>query len=282
MDGALVSHGLYFYGARFELRNGSVLAVMPNLKVGKVVFDGCSIVDTNSSGTRNIVSVGAYASLTFRECEFPSNGGQFTYTLTGNTLVAESGRLVFDSCMVTSGLSNDILFTSSYGRATAINCHPMDYGAVVSEPFIVATDFDLGASGASGISGYRDANTRTKRVFMKANNTIWPKSNGSGGSANDLTIKLPKKAIIKSIILRKSAGGSSFAPYTLQVTNNDKTVVHATSNTADQLYAHSITFNDYYYDVGDTDNERIIRVSVTAGTTGNANLSGGFGFIEYL
>jgi hypothetical protein len=282
MVGSLISHGIQFYGTRFELRSASVLAVMPNNAVGSATFNQCSIYNTESSGSRDIVSVGTFASLAFNGCEFPSNGAASTYRLVGTNQYGESGRLIFDSCRVSSSLSDAIVFSGAYGRATARGCYPMDYGSVSAEPFITAIDFDLGGAGCYDVSGYKDASANVKRIWVKPANNIWPKSNGAGGSANDLTIKLPKNAIITKIVLRKYAGGSAAATYTLQVTNSDKTVTHGTSNTANQLLAHSLTVNDYYYDVGTTDNERIIRVSVTGATTGTQNLSGGFGFIEYL
>ncbi|HSV48367.1 MAG TPA: hypothetical protein VLJ58_21440 [Ramlibacter sp.] len=282
LSGSLISHGVALYGARIELRSASVLAVMPNGNLGKMTLNACSVYNTVSSGSRDIVSVGSFGVVDFVGCEFPSNGATSTYRLTATGQFGESGRITWESCQVPSGLSDNISFASSYGRASANACHPMDYGAVSAEPFITAIDFDLGATGSYDIAGYRDAGARVKRVWLKAANTIWPKSNGAGGSANDLTVKLPKNAVLKAVVLRKNAGGSSAAGYQLQVTNNDVTTTHATSNNDQQQLAHTITEDNLFVELGSTTNDRTIRVSVTGASTGNQNLSGGFGYIEYI
>lgn len=280
---------LSFNGVRMEIRgNHTNIAITSNTHRIDAKFNDCLVYNDSTSTTdKTVASIGSYSTLVMKGCSFTeSSTGKMLWSVKGTDRVGQAGRIVFDDCVLPTDWSDRCSLTSLHGHISAVGCRGNNVGASLHAKW--AHDFDLhwneataglytgwASSGATLQDGgsLSDTGWRLKIAQIKFPAEYWPRS------ALEPTLKLPKNAIIKSIHLRKPAGGVDSTVTVMTVGNNDKSVTHLTSNSAPFKTAQTGDISDYYYHVGDTANERTLRLYANPDTTGT--VQGGICIVEY-
>ncbi len=281
-----------FDGIRFELRDAHccLVKIPTTAAQNDITFSNCNLEDFGTGTKSNWVAIGAYATVAFDHCdfyEFSATPIRFTISNSGG-LYGQCGAVVFESCGIPVDWSDRCIYSSfAGGTFSARNCHGTNVG-VPAAGWHWAHDFDAKydevtpglytgwavAGNQPGFGSPTDNNFKVKVAQIKLFNEFWPSSGGN------LTLRLPRNAIIKAVHLRKTAGGSTATVATARVSNNNQTTIHLATNSAAANTALTGDLNDYYYNVGTTDNERNLLLSFSSSIA--STVPGGLALIEYI
>ncbi len=279
-----------FTGTRFELRGNytNLLNVIGDNTV-RATFRDAFILDEATAAKSSWLNIGNLSRVDFEgDCEISQQNGYATnVTVRGSADYGEPGTVIFDKTTLPVDFSDQCAITGWVGLISARNIQ----GANTNDPSQTqhrANDFDLlgGISakgqytawshtalpGAGGLSALQP---RLKTAWMKAPAEYFP-----GSSSSEITLKMPKGALVKSIYLRAAAGGFDTTSTKWQVTDNTKAAVHLQTAAAAANTAFAADLEKYFYCLGSAVNDRTLRLSMTAYLASGYN-SGGFVMVEY-
>ncbi len=283
-----------FSGIRFELRGNysNVLNIAGTVQAA-VTFDQCLLELQSKKDKEAFCTIGAYATVFFHRCDFYEyGGGRMSFIATSKYGYGENGTMTFDSCGMSADFSDRCHLNDSFGAIRAMNCNGLDAGVVTGAINHWAYDFDLNGVGsmAGPVSAWPDAgptlasggspangSQRLKSVYLKLPTDYWTIA---AKGVVEQTLKLPRNAIIKNIYLLKPGGGTDGSNLTFAVGNNDKSTLHLKTPAAPNNISLKQSVTDYFYNVGSSENERVLRFFCVAGTP-KATTQGGFILVEY-
>jgi hypothetical protein len=283
-----------FNGGVAECR-GTYGAIMKGTGTGTMaaVFNGFRFLN-DSAADKVVVTLNDKKNLKFNDCVFFNNTpAAHQLFQVGGTGVGNNGGIKFRDCFypeertagttVVKDLSDVCSITTNYGLIEALGTRGGNATTGAGIPGINSQDFSLGASTSLWLLGHTDPAINLKSIACKKS-SLFPEISASvSESARESTVRLPKNAVIKNIYAVKNALGytSAVTDFVMQVTNNNKTTVHAASTSARRDLLHSAIGENLFYSVGTTENERIIRLSCTGTGTDLTDQSAGFWIIEY-
>lgn len=278
-------------GARFETRgNYTNILNMPGTVFGDIEFKNCNFLDENTNTKTAYVSASNYNNAHFEHCQFSELYGEAVnaQVLSTSNLWYENGSIYFDNCALPQDFSDQCTITGSWGQIKARGCYAINStNGVVASGYHEAFDFDshmrqstpgpvtaFNGSGAPYASGSPlSCNMELKTAQIKLDAESWP-----NGTTPELTILLPKNAIIKTISILKPGFTSENTPVTYFVGTSNKGTTFFALPTTPNVGASTI-FSNYFYNCSNLLNSRTIRLWSSGGVT--SNLYGGMALVEY-
>lgn len=292
--GGINDYPFVFSGLRMEFHSQYAnLFLIPTTSQYNLNFDKCLFLYAPGTSATTFGSLGAYATATFRDCTLDEQStGQMQFYCSNNaTVYGENGTMVFDTCGLPFDFS-DRCSTNGSGAVRAINCYGVNAGAVVGQPNHWAFDFDTHWNAASpGLVGTWDNGSggtitsdgspvngmaRLKAAYLKLPIDYYT----TAGGTIEQTLKLPKNAIIKTILFLKPAATSDSTACIWNVGNLNESVAHLTTASTANNVAINQAVTNYFYQVGSATNDRTLRFYASSGTA-NGVVQGGFIIVEY-
>ena len=244
---------------------------------GSIYFDTCAVIQDFS----DYCVVQHYGAIRARGCHGLAIGAVPTGSawVSGGTYTAgtyvSSLSLTFLCILNVSGSSTAPASDSTHWQPIA-NHYAMDFDSHWTPNAAGLVGTWTSPTTLTSDGSPNDPGLSLKIAYLIRPNDYWTIST----NVQVQTLKLPKNAIIKSIIFLKTPAGSDSSALTLAVGNLYKGTAHlTTSSTANNVAINQVVSN-YFYNVGSAIPDRILRFYATAGTP-NATVQGGIILVEY-
>ena len=238
------------------LLDGTGLADSYNSMYPKVNFVSCNFSPMLGAARNSIVLDAATKGVVnFDGCDLSALHKVHVYSSKASLNTLSNGPFTTLTFSNGSGVSSDsVTFASanSTGRVSSRNC-----------PGVF--DYDLAPNGSSYAVLGNNRPLKTVTIW----GTCWP----DVAHAQPMSVKLPVGAILKSIMVRKSAGGASAASYGIKAVDGSLGVTYGSSVVAAQNVQHDIAVDNINL-VATTDNQRYVFIIADPGNPGaNTNTS---------
>jgi len=236
-------------------------------------FNDCNL-STTQGAARDMVDIFSSQMVKFNNCIIPAVlQVKFNSDVNSYAQGIAGGLVEFNGCSMPGDVT--ITRTGNYG---VLRIRGAFYQPALSAPYYkdgFALDTDDGWRTTSQTQHFSNL-LKTAKIKGWG---YWP----TNGDTSGYSVTLPPNSLIKNIYVYKPQAGAIATAFELHVGNGDRSVTYASSGSAAQNLAHTITKNfavGAEIDVGTDADDRVVRLWCDGGDAG-AGFGGGYAIVEY-